>query len=268
MKLFILLLILPFSLQAHSLFYQVPTPLKKAVSLISELPETHELLAKLQREGKIHLEYQQKSRQDFEALWLDEARLIALNPKRCHRLADQIRCLLFELHNAQGTEAFKQLDHLAEQGKLDKTHYVEAVERLEHRHVLETAQLLKLGVSRGLFPQEASWTIMENFEDHYDMQQLTGHSTHVAEVYDQIAPRPSRSPFQGKIVALEPLTEREKELLAHYLWNKAATRHGTPQEQEQAHLFCQQERARLQANTPLTRERLLFHTIYGAKKSL
>lgn len=253
-KLFIIfmLTVMVVSLQAlqpesPGLYFSYVSPAFQAeVSAILSLPEAHELLTSIQRDGRISIRLSRNMPDGCEALWCDDERLIAVNDTTCRSRGVRIRSILFELHNASAKAQFGSLDRLAMTGKIAKEAYVEGIERIEHNHVLRTCKLIELGIQRGIFPIDTRWMVMRDFASHYLMQQLTGHSEHVAKNYNDLAPRRSR-PFQGVFSSFAPLTSDDKSLLTNYLWMKTAMIEGSDKEKQEAERFIQREKEQLKS---------------------
>lgn len=254
-------------LHAHSktasqqFFSAVPSELIPVVQAILRLPEARELLQEVCAQGRVRIELQY-NRQGFEALWNQEQRMIVLNTAQCRGMGSRIRCLLFELHNARAASQFTHTDHLALSGRVSKTSYVEAIERIEHTNVLQTAQLLNKGTARGLFPSDAHWDIMHDFTDHYKMQQLTGHSQQIAQTYNMLCNDGRRSPFRGTISQLGQLSAKDKEVLTQYLWTKASLTQGNEREKRDAAAFLEREAKRVNQGLGTARHRQFLHVVF------
>lgn len=92
------------------------------------------------------------------------------------------------------------------------------VEKIEHKNVLSTAQLIEQGIRAKAFPLETRWKIVHDFNLHYKIQQLTGHSDAIAQDYRNIAPKNSRSSFRGTIAKTNSRSENSQRASDLY-WN-------------------------------------------------
>lgn len=190
--------------------------LKGPIEKISKIPEIVQKINKITQEGKITVKMQYISNFDFEALWNSNSRCIIVNGSNNKKEGELITSILFELHNAKSDSKLSYYFSLAEKGKIDKESYVRAIEKLEHDNAMETVELLELGIKKGVFPIEARWNIYDNFEDHYKLQQVHGHSQWIADKFDQIAPKHKIKPYKGTL-SFKNLSEEDKQILTQYL---------------------------------------------------
>lgn len=165
-------------------FASYPSQLNEAVEAISKLPEARLLLENVQSNGKIGITVKSIPGADFTAFWDGEHRVIILNPAKNERVDTQITSILFELHNAAADEQFFKLATKATAGSVDKRAYVRQMEWIEHQNTLKTGRLLKLGQSRGIFPQNIIWKFSPDFNYHFQKQLETGHADWHAKNYD------------------------------------------------------------------------------------
>src|SRR5262249_48549865 len=130
-----------------------------------------------------------------------------------------IRDLIFELHNAVTTSEDACLMQKARAGRITCDQYVQGVEKIEHRNVVKTARLIQEGIKAGVFPRDARWDVVHNFDIHYKIQQLSGHSAMIVEEYKQCCPNQFFAcPYRGTIV--KKRSQWENEAWAGQLYNQ------------------------------------------------
>lgn len=198
-------------------FSSCPQSAKKAVEAIEKLPEASAMIDEAQKEGAIRIEYLYQDSLDFEAYWDSGKRTIFINGNRNKDLGEIICSILFELHNATTNKTIYTLLKKAQIGEITKDQYVENIERMEHQNAVNTVRLIEKGIASGLFPPTSRWNIYENFDDHYMIQQLYGHSQFIAANFDKVNPRLSHQPYKGTIKNLDNLAQFEKDELVRYL---------------------------------------------------
>jgi hypothetical protein len=199
-------------------FSNYPPQFAAVIESIHRLPEARELIKRTQQEGEIKVAINTTIAGSFDAYWEANSRTILVNAQKNRSKGSLICSILFELHNASTDTTLSRLIERASRGEIDKETYVQAVEQMEHTNALNTIALLKKGVAKGIFPSNTRWPIFYNFINHYQVQQLQGHSQWLAAQYDQIAPKgTSRHPFKGTIPHLEHLNEQDKRDLLLYL---------------------------------------------------
>jgi hypothetical protein len=196
-------------------FASYPPQANQALNALNKLPEFRELLVKVQQEGPVFLRMEPRS--NFEGLWDGSSRTIVVNTRFNPALGSIICTILFELHNAATTRYYDHLIDLAGRGLLTKDQYVEKVEHAEYDNAKNTQDLLKKGVEMGIFPESAHWPVMPNFEDHYKVQQVSGHSLFIAENYDMMNPFGRYSHFQGTISRPSWMNSEDKDELCRYI---------------------------------------------------
>lgn len=204
--------------QSRSDHFSSYTPsVQKAVVLLEQMPEVRALIAQVQREGPIRIEMWSMENLSFEALWNSEERKIIVNSKGGKSLGKVICSILFELHNATTDRTLSAIFKQAMQGKIDKDSYVAKIEKMEHENAVKTCQLIEKGIQRGLFPQDTRWNIYEDFESHYMIQQLYGHSQWLADNFDLLSPNTLREPYHGTIEGLSTMSQADKKELTRYV---------------------------------------------------
>lgn len=192
---------------------------RQAINLLQQLPEFRELLIKVQNEGPVHVKVE--AHPSFEGLWDGNSRSIVINSRLNRTLGQMICTILFELHNAATARYYDDLIVQAENGRLTKDQYVEKVELAEFKNAKNTHDLLEKGIKMGLFPESAHWPVPLNFDEHYKVQQVSGHSQFIANSYDQINPRARGSMFRGTIQRPAWLGEQDKDELCRYIMMRA-----------------------------------------------
>ena len=118
-------------------------------------------------------------------------RSIALDPllfesKTGNAFPKALQFYLFELANLSQAKEFKSLidrvDHLTP----DK--FVEEYEQLEHQSALKAKEILRRCLPKQEGSQYSMTRVPENFETHYLVQQLSGHSQEIWERYADLFP--------------------------------------------------------------------------------
>lgn len=226
-------------------FNHVPPQLRAVVAKMLELPEARELLTQVTRDGPIGIVMQNDATGEFDALWDGDARLIKVNSYKHPNEGSWICSILFELHNASTNKYMLSLYQSAESNHVSKELWVEQMERMEHTNALKTCRLLEKGITLGIYPAEATWTIFNKFEDYYKLQQITGHSQWFATIYDQSNPYSNRQPFQGTISGLNSMTLEDKKDLQDYLVVKNNLESPNQQEALKSMAWLKSERTRL-----------------------
>jgi hypothetical protein len=169
---------------------QCSPSLKKCLNAIQSLPEGKQLIQKVLKEGSIRILTTNSSlSKEFGAFWEPYSRMIFINPAAHQTLGEMITSLLFELHNAASTNQINQYNAQATARKITRAHYVELIERLEYQNAIETAQITKKAINRGVFPKSAYLKTFHNFEEHFHFQKKSGHSAWIAHNFDQLARR-------------------------------------------------------------------------------
>lgn len=194
-------------------FNYVPPSTRAAVKAIESVPEAVSVLKQVQEKGAIRIETEYFHDSDFEALWDSTNRIIYINEANNETTEKMISSILFELHNAKTDEQLKRLFKQAKTGQIDKESYVESVEKLEYHNALATSQLIEKGIQEGMFSRKARWEVCSNFQDHYRVQQLHGHSQWIANKFNNMSPAYRHKDYKGTINNLGRLTEKEKRAL-------------------------------------------------------
>lgn len=177
----------PTSTLVSSSFEWTAPSLAPIAQKLFTLPEARQLLAEIQGEGPVYLEYLPLGANNSNAHWEFKRRCIAINSSK-QRTEGRILCsILFEMHNAKSTRDFSYYDALAKARRISKYDYVEAVEYIEHQNALKTCALVEKGIRQGLFPMDARWPITPDFAEHFRIQQSAGHSSYIASVYEALS---------------------------------------------------------------------------------
>lgn len=167
-------------------FTSVPKILQKAAETINKFPQSRELLASIEEEGPITLEWAPCGKELFYACWIGEERIIVLNSSKQWTEGKKISSILFELHNAKRDAEFINLNKLAFFNQISKEEYVETVENYEYLNAVMTKELVDKGIRLGFFPKDASLPIYKDFAEHYRWQIELGHSALIAQQYDSL----------------------------------------------------------------------------------
>lgn len=190
---------------------------KKAIETIFQLPEAKELYVNVQKQGPIKIEMFPMENEESEAFWDGNDRAIRINSLKNSSEGVLISSILFELHNALTNYQLIYLVDLAVTGQISQEVYVENVERMEHQNALRTSELIDIGIKKGLFPSDAYWPIFKNFEDHYQIQQIQGHSAWLANHYNQICPYGKQNIYRGTLTGVEAMSQIDKEDMMRYI---------------------------------------------------
>lgn len=211
----------------HELYYE--KQLAPVICSMMKHPEVRQLVKRALADGSIKVEVANRHNTGFGALWDCTDRLISVNGQQTHSKGALICSIIFELHNAATNTQLKALAKLAIRGQISKDQYVEGVERIEHYNALSTVSILNKGIQMGIFPQNCRWDIRPNFDEHYQIQQLTNHSQWIARNYDSLTKSKSPTQFRGTIPNLNRLSQSEKNDMLRYLTtNNAQDRRDLP----------------------------------------
>lgn len=192
-------------------------PNVRAVILqLKRMPESNEVIRQALGMGSITVEMSSKG-MPFNAMWENYERRIVVD-KRASKDQGSLLChLLFELTNAVAEPRYQELCELAIDGLIDCDSYVEAVERIEYENMVRTVAIIEKGISSGIFPSTAGWEVIHDFDIHYKIQQLAGHSLLIAKEYQEITGRKRFSSYQGTVKNLKRMSHSEKMSLIEYL---------------------------------------------------
>ncbi len=159
--------------------------LAPAVQAIYRFPEGRQLLETVEKEGPLHI-YTDRFNSHSNAMWVGCDRSIVINANNRRPYGENLRSILFELHNAKTDKTFEYYDGLAERGEISRTEYVNTIEWLEYKNARDTAHLIHKAIQQGFFPKECYWPIASDFHTHLEMQKYSGHSAQIAAIYDAI----------------------------------------------------------------------------------
>lgn len=198
-------------------FYSVPQQLQPTVAKMLKLPEVRELLKTVNQEGPVRIMIDSDSSSQFDAMWDGNERVIRLNASRHKNEGTWICSILFELHNASTSQYMNRLYQAAAENRMAKDQWVEAMERMEHGNARRTCELIEKGIATGIYPPETRWSIFNSFDDHYRLQQVTGHSTWLANSYEQTNSSSVHQPYRGTIPNLNAMTAEDIADFQNYL---------------------------------------------------
>lgn len=187
---------------------------KEILMKIQQLPEVTKLIHEVEKEGPVRVEVMDITSANFDAFWDSKNRIVRINERQNQVEGVFICSLIFELHNASTDGRFKQLYQMAKQGQISKEKYVENVERMEHQNALNASTILDKGIRLGIFDNSARWFILRDFNDHYRVQQMHGHSAWIARNYDRLRNEQSQ-PYRGSVY--ENLPSQDKKTLMRYM---------------------------------------------------
>lgn len=205
-------IILFFFLISHSFYAEClnfATPISKqtetALRKLYQVPGFQTFIVEIEKEGLVTIEVKPLPNENFDAFWDSTNRKIRIHSLRNQQLETLACSILFELHNAKSDKEFRSLYNKAKKGEISKSVYVESVEKMEHRNALECSLFLEKGIQLGVFSEKARWPILQDFDDHYKLQQIMGHSEWIAKNYDSIAPFKTKNrPYFGTLPKLSP----------------------------------------------------------------
>lgn len=210
-----------------------PPELKKTVMTLQKLPEFRILLAQISQEGKVGIEMAPSYSESFDAMWDSSRRVIMVNPNKRTSEGNLICSIIFEMHNASTDKQFVELVKKAREGSISKDDFVLSVERMEHDNCLKTIAILQKGMANGIFPDTSKWKVFKNFEDHYKIQQIHGHSGWLADSYDRYRNQSvNRNLYKGTIVDLHNLQPEDKRMLTKFFSLKYSLENATDDEKE------------------------------------
>lgn len=189
---------------------------QSALNKIQQLQEVRSLISEAEKAGPITVRVETLPNAKFEAFWDSKNRIVRINEPFNKKEGVFIGSLLFELHNAAADQQLKHYFTLAKQGGIGKEKYVEGIEKIEHKNAVDTSTILEKGIRIGLFPQDARWPIYRDFEDHYKVQQIHGHSAWIGDNYDELS-RQRTTELKGTIAGLHTLSPEDKSALLSYL---------------------------------------------------
>ena len=199
-----------------SFFANYPKSLEGPIQRLLAFEKAEAVLDQAQKQGGISVRLAPFSVSTSNAMWRPDNRTIVLNSRRDRNEGEIIRSILFEMHNAKNHHKFEKLDRLARGGHIDKEAYVREIEWLEHQNALETKRILDDAMAMGAYPNTVFWPIHEEFEAHYKLQQLAGHSQFIAQVYDTLNPKGKHTKFKGTI-PFNSLSKKQKQEYLVYL---------------------------------------------------
>jgi len=192
--------------------------LMQAYQTMIQLPEAKEVVDNALKRGCIQVV--SRHADGFGGMWDANNRMIAVSPRENQTLGAKINTMMMEFHNAQSDEDLSVIFTKAHNNQIGKEDYVEQVERIEHANTVNSSKLLAKGIEKGLYPKDAAWHIIEDFDDHYKVQQILDHSLWIARNYDQINRYSSKQPYKGTVQGLYHLNEKEKSMLCSFLMIK------------------------------------------------
>jgi len=197
--------------------------LRHMIAQMRQLPEANRVIDKALQGGTITLELSYRA-MPFEAMWESTSRRIVLDGIRTANHGRMLCNLLFELHNAASEPLYQKLYRQGRHGLLDCDTYVEAVERIEYNNMIHTADIVERGIRKGLLPTSARWEIVRDFDTHYKIQQLTGHSLQIVQEFNRHREhRPARA-YHGTVRNRHRMGRREREWLAAELYTRHRNR--------------------------------------------
>ncbi|WP_068467994.1 hypothetical protein [Candidatus Protochlamydia phocaeensis] len=161
--------------------------LQSILNKILKVPEAKALIASIQKEGAIQIAVKNtKLSNFFGAYWDPDQRMICVAMSSKTTEGDLIGSILFELHNASVDSQFEYLAGLAIQRKIDKATYVRSMEYLEYQNSLNAAKIAEKGIQLGVLPSDSRLPTFTTFQEHFSVQQQSGHSDCFGRIYDNL----------------------------------------------------------------------------------
>lgn len=198
-----------------------PLQLSSVIHRLHNIPEARQLIAQVQSKGLVTVKVNTYLPQEFEAIWEGESRTIFVTLSRKKSEGSICASLIFELHNALSNDRVDELYLLAKNGKIDKETYVEQIERMEHSNASKSIKLIAAAIRQGTLPESAQLGLVRDFDEHYKIQQLAGHSVWIAEQFDTYNPKGVMTPYRGTIPNFNKMTSEEKLKMLDDLSRKA-----------------------------------------------
>lgn len=163
---------------------------------IQEIPSGKKLLESVEANGPLQVQIANDNCFPFEAMWNASNRTITINLTLSR---SPLSSFIFELHNASTTDELEHYYTLAESGSISKEAFVEAIERMEHQNSLAAARVVDEGIALGIIHPSKRWRVIQDFDSHYKIQQLYGHSQWLASRYDECNPAGKKQIYRGTI---------------------------------------------------------------------
>jgi hypothetical protein len=161
--------------------------LQKGLQALYKLPEVRQLIAKIYEDGPISIDVRNTSLSNgFGAFWDQDNRIICVGITPNSTESDIISSILFELHNAAVSNEINHYDELATRRQISKDDYVESIEYLEYSNSLKASKIAAKGIEQGILPRGSRLHTYRNFDEHYYYQRTSGHSSWIANTYDQL----------------------------------------------------------------------------------
>lgn len=182
---FFILAFLPF---AHSEDKELTCclELKEILSQIQRLPRANDLISKALEKGGISIEINHALSEQFEGYWSPEDRSIYVSQVQTTSPDDLLHTLLFELHNASRDADFDYFNELAYSHQISKPDYVNSIEFIEFENIRSTTDLIKEGITLGIFSSDCYKYYPEDFAEHFQNQELGGHVDWIERNFDEL----------------------------------------------------------------------------------
>jgi hypothetical protein len=163
-----------------------PPQITQPLNLLYRLDESRQLLEKVESEGQLTIKSSHFGANQSNAAWVPSERAIYLNFGKRRTVGSIIASIVFELHNALSDQQFDYYDELAKQGKISRDQYIAAIEHVEYLNACNASKILEKGIRMGVFPYDAEWPVPSNFQQHFHIQQMAGHSAIIGQMYDSL----------------------------------------------------------------------------------
>ena len=125
-----------------------------------------------------------KDKDSPTATWCEADKTIRINTSKCITFGQICLHIIFELHNALSQNLFKIYDDDAKNGKINRSEYIESIEKEEYQNLMRTNEVIRI-----MKDVEYSGLILSSFVvpqwiDHFRIQKKWGHVGHISRMYD------------------------------------------------------------------------------------
>lgn len=187
--------------------------LKKVISIKEGL----ELLKQVTEKGPFKIAYHSQEVEGVGGLWNGADRILILNKNYGGSYPELLQTLIIELNNALTDDKIHYIWQEASSGRIDKEEFVKRIEAWEHQNLLAARHIIEQGIQQGAFPRESAIFAFNNFDTHYMLQQIGGHSQRYANDFDKVCPPNRQTFYRGTLPFQEKLSEHQERQVFRYL---------------------------------------------------
>lgn len=164
---------------------QCSPQLQHCLNKILKIPGAKALIESIQNEGSIQIigNSTELSRK-FGAFWDPDQRVIHIDISSNRSEGTIMGSIIFELHNASVNSKINRINQLAFQKQINKEDYVREMEYLEYVNSINASRIVNEGIKMGILPSDSYLPTYPTFKQHYQIQQMSGHSACFAHNYD------------------------------------------------------------------------------------